>query len=48
MVDREARLSGELESVDPGQGLAVMSDGFSLDDPSWSTFVAGLDGGIDQ
>ena len=48
MVDREARLLGELESADPGQELAVMSDGFSLDDPSWSAFVAGLDGGTDQ
>jgi len=48
MVDREARLLGELDSFDPDQQIAFMSDDFSLDDPTWSAFVSGLDGGTDQ
>ena len=40
MVDREARLLGELDHEDPGLQLAVMSDDFSLDDPSWAALLA--------
>ena len=48
MVDREARLLGELSEEPGGVQLALMSPDFSLDDPSWTAFLSGLEGGTDQ